>query len=630
MQLQTKFRCRSTLLLFLAGMLFNLPVRCCAAEDQILTVSVIDSRPAAAPTLYRESLAAELPFHPEVDLQERNQAGAQGDVSIRGGSFENSGVAVGAASFFDPQTGHYLTELPVPQDFLSPVAVQTGLENGLRGANAAVGTLSYNWSPINTISRLRAGLGDFGTNSQDGLLALSNLSETDFGALSAAVSAARIESGATLPGSYYDLERFAARLQLQRDAAQTDLFFGYQNKRFAWPDLYAPQSVHTATRTSGIESEDLSTNLAVINHRRESAQSSLEAGAFFRRNRDDYEFDRYQPGLYNPYRHRTDLSGAMVAGEERGAPWRLKYSAKVLYDQLSSSALTFGPYSSRGYQEAALIPGWDYEFSPSRRLRLLAGVSFFDSNRSSSAMDPLMRAEVELLNAAGSEQLLYLEYSGKAQVPSYTALNSNPASGLFRGNPDLGLQRSRNLELGYQNRSAPWHFQTAAFYRRDNSFVDWVYDSSLGAAAARSAASVDLRTLGNTTQLSFNPGDFTASLGYGYLDTNAEYPGVSGDSSFYALNYPRHRLVTSLALKPLAEIRLFIDYELRRQRANALRAGGATAALGSCGLTWSPSRLPRWTISASIDNLWNEQFEEVPGAPGKKRQALLQIAWQLK
>src|SRR4051812_36487391 len=54
-----------------------------------------------------------LQFEPRVDVQARNFAEAQADVSIRGGIFENTGFKLGALALFDPQTGHYFSELPV-------------------------------------------------------------------------------------------------------------------------------------------------------------------------------------------------------------------------------------------------------------------------------------------------------------------------------------------------------------------------------------------------------------------------------------------------------------------------------------------------------------------------------------
>src|ERR1700710_91227 len=63
-----------------------------------------------------------LRFEPRVDVEERNLAEGQADVSIRGGLFENTGFKLGAMSLYDPQTGHYFAEIPVaPAMLKSPV-----------------------------------------------------------------------------------------------------------------------------------------------------------------------------------------------------------------------------------------------------------------------------------------------------------------------------------------------------------------------------------------------------------------------------------------------------------------------------------------------------------------------------
>ena len=54
-----------------------------------------------------------LRYEPRLDLQGRNLAEAQADVTLRGGTFETTGLRVGTLSIGDPQTGHYVTELPL-------------------------------------------------------------------------------------------------------------------------------------------------------------------------------------------------------------------------------------------------------------------------------------------------------------------------------------------------------------------------------------------------------------------------------------------------------------------------------------------------------------------------------------
>ena len=65
-----------------------------------------------------ETPISNLDFDPRVDMQSRNMAEAQGDLSIRGGTFENTGIQVGSATLLDPQTGHYTTELPIGPEML--------------------------------------------------------------------------------------------------------------------------------------------------------------------------------------------------------------------------------------------------------------------------------------------------------------------------------------------------------------------------------------------------------------------------------------------------------------------------------------------------------------------------------
>ena len=83
------------------------------------------------PVTTYESPISNLDFDPRVDMQSRNMAEAQGDVSIRGGTFENSGVQVGSATLLDPQTGHYATELPIAPEMLGEPRVYTGAELSL-------------------------------------------------------------------------------------------------------------------------------------------------------------------------------------------------------------------------------------------------------------------------------------------------------------------------------------------------------------------------------------------------------------------------------------------------------------------------------------------------------------------
>jgi len=195
-----------------------------------------------------ETLTTSLRYEPLVDLQTRSIPEAQGDLSIRGGTFENSGIKIGGASLFDPQTGHYLLEQPVSPAMLSPPAVLTGLSNVMSGSDLTGGTVAYKLRKIiQNKGDFRFSGGDFGTFVEEGYVAAygneSHISG-DFGY-------SRSDSGGSRNDCDSDFDRASGRLQWADDGSQVDLFAGYQGKEFAWPYLYAPKELHDALGSTG-------------------------------------------------------------------------------------------------------------------------------------------------------------------------------------------------------------------------------------------------------------------------------------------------------------------------------------------------------------------------------------------
>ena len=118
------------------------------------------------PVTTYETPISNLDFDPRVDMQSRNMAEAQGDISIRGGTFENTGISVGSAVLHDAQSGHYYTELPIAPEMLGEPRILTGADNALHGFNSGVGTVSYTWSEMVNGGSLTLGGGENDLNFQ--------------------------------------------------------------------------------------------------------------------------------------------------------------------------------------------------------------------------------------------------------------------------------------------------------------------------------------------------------------------------------------------------------------------------------------------------------------------------------
>ncbi len=555
-----------------------------------------------------------LRYEPRVDVQARNLPEAEADITIRGGIFENTGFKLGALSVFDPQTGHYFAEMPVAPAMLVSPKVLTGADNALAGFNAEVGTVAYGWRPIEQRGEASVAIGDYASNRQSLYQGVVLPGGLDGQTCAADFEVSRSVSDGSVPFGDHDFKRVSGRLQLRGVGSQTDFFVGEQHKFFGWPNLYTPFGVD--------ETENLHTELFVLNHREWSSSDSYwQMGASYRRNYDDYEFDRFVPGEFNPYQHTTQVRTVSLDGRQDFQGVAVAYSAQAMWDRLESTALVFGHFNTRSYLKLAAVPEYVLA-TPAGPLKLRAGATYDDTNRDSSALSPLVALE---LGKSGGQRI-YVQYAESTQVPTYTALNSNPTAGLFRGNPNLGRETSRNLELGTTLKPAGWTVETALFYRRDDRLTDWTFQQGV---TARSANAVNIGTLGGEVVATRKTPRYDLILGYTFLDKSADYGGAKVDASFYALNFARHRLTAAAILRLGAGFELRLDNEFRIQEKNLLRVtGGDAATLSSFGLYYLPPRLPGVEFSLLVDNLWDSSFQEVPSVPAARRQFSAGAAWR--
>lgn len=557
-----------------------------------------------------------LRYEPLVDVQGRNMAEGQADVSIRGGTFENTGFRIGSVTILDPQTGHYFAEIPVPPAMLGAPDILTGAANSFGSINVNVGTIAYGWQPIVTRGQFSLGVGEDNLNRQE--LYQGYARELSGGAFFGVdVEYSRSSSDGSIPQGDHDFERVGGRLQWRTDRAQTDLFIGYQAKFFGWPNLYTPYGVD--------ETENLQTVLVTLNHRAErEAGGYFEAGAYYRRNRDDYEFNRHIPGQYNPYQHTTWLHGAAISGREGRGDWAVVYRGEVASDKIESTSLTSGSYNTRQMLKLALAGEHQWATDDGGAWVALGGMTLDDTNRDSGAVSPVVNFTRRFATSSATQSIA-LSYVEATQVPSYTAVNSSAAGGLFRGNATLGRETSRNVELGLTGNYVGWQTEAAIFYRQDDDLVDWTFSNGV---TARFANAVDIATAGFEIigRRDFDWGGVT--LGYTYMDKDADYGSTTIDASFYALNFAKHRVTAAITTRISEEWELRFDNEARLQEENPLRsAGGEEALTSALSIVWHPKMWRGIEFSISADNLWDSDFQEVPSVPAARRQVALSVAY---
>ena len=580
-------------------------------------VSVVASRVANdSSASSAATLATALRYDPALDVQSRGLAEGQADLVIRGASFESAALSVGAVSIRDPQTGHYLLELPIEPAFLSAPSVALGSDGVLAAQNATIGSVSYSLTPVESQAQLQGAWGDDRLSYQSLRLgSVVTINESDIGFR---LAATRSSSDGSVANGDHDFERFNLALQRRSDTSQSDLIVAHQDKFFGWPGAYTgfaslPETDHTKT------------SLVLLNHRQVSQAGWYAISAYSRSLDDDYDFDRRtkEAGAAGSFDHKTRNWGLGVRGQADLVGIDYEYSVQYQSDELvRSTDLTAGGFSTRQYLTAALAPTWRVS-SKAGEWRFKAGMVYQDTSRSSPFVGALGSATWL------SEDLplkLSFDYADSSQVPGYTALKSRPA-GLFGGNANLGREESVqwSTTLTYQSMIVG-ELSASLFKRSDDDLVDWTY--STHQPSARQANAVDLAVEGVELLWRASAGNFAWALGWTHLNKDANYGSALVDASYYALNYARQRLTAAVTWQVGDLWQLKLDNEYRRQAENPLRTGSDAAYFGSASVVYSP--MDTLELALVVDNVSDEDFQRFPGSPTARRSASLQVTLNLR
>ncbi len=608
---------------FTSCALIALALSSAAFAQQAATTELEDTASLALPTLVihgqevanlrpvttYETPVSNLEFNPRIDFQSRNMAEAQGDVSIRGGIFENTGFRVGSATLIDPQTGHYSAELPIAPEMLTAPDVLVAGDNALYGFNSTVGTISYGWSQIQDGGSATLGGGDHDLNFQRLHHAVTGtLANAEDWSWGAEIETSRSESDGTVKYGDHDFDRTTGRVQLVGPNSQTDFFAGYQSKFFGWPGMYT-------ANTANNESENLKTRLYSINHTQNYAEESLwELSAYHRRNTDHFVLKRENPSYYQA-NHETKVSALALSGRHViNQQFALSHSAQVAADEIDSSSLKD---TSRSYVKVALLPEYRYDLNESENLTFRIGGSYDDTNRDDNELSAIGDITWKRAHTNGNSESLYLSYSEASQVPGYTA-SSAVQGGPFASDSNLDRETSQNLELGTHIDRGDWKLEGAIFYRWDNDLVDWTY--SFSDPYTRAAKAVDIETFGVELIASKRWNTVEVIVSYTFLDKDEDYGDDAIDASFYALNYANHRVTLGAIWTPCETVQVRIDNEWRSQEDNDLRGSDNEALFTHIGVSVFPPQVDGLELFVAVDNAWDDDYEEVPGTPGRSDQ----------
>lgn len=483
---------------------------------------------AAAPL---QTLEAALRLAPSVDIRERGGRGAQADISIRGGSFDQTMVLLNGIDFTDARTGHQSHALPVDLDCISAVE----LVDGLPGVGAYAGAVNIRTAPLRpTYLRFEGSGGQYG-------YAYANLSGAVTGRRFSVLGAASYRRSDGYRHNT-DFDNTNAFVRATYDAPQAgffDLQAGWQHRSFGSNGFYAAYNPDQWERTS--------TALASLRWLKTAGRFAFGASASYRKNLDRYDWTRGEA----MNRHATDNAGARVWSE---LDWRGGVTSL-------GGDYTFNHIYSTNLGDPLAVPHGDYTRAKARHtgnlwLRHAVAWRRFDAAASAGiSLTPYGRSALWSLSAGwrpAEGMHLSAGASQSLRLPTFTDLYyTSPA---HVNNLDLIPEHAVTYRLGADYRKRRWNVSLQAYYRAGRDIIDWVWREELG-DRWHAEQSSRLDTFGAELTAGYTAREgFLRHIGvsYGYTTTDRQADAITQS----AMDFLRHKASLSAEVRFLRRFTL--------------------------------------------------------------------------
>lgn len=480
-----------------------------------------------------------LKYVPQVDIRQRGVNGSQSDISIHGGTFDQTLVLLNGINLTDPQTGHYNLTLPIDIESIDRIEVLKGPASRVFGTNAFSGAVNFiTGQDTENYFKVSQMTGDFGILRSSATL---NQHNNRFHNL---LSVSSNQSNGYMHNTDYNFKNAYYLGKVFINKSTISLQAGYTKKDLGANSFYSPlypnQYDHTNTYLGSISAET-------------GNRLKVTPVVYWRRNYDHYLLDYTRPTFYQNF-HFTDVYGAGVNTTLQTGIGKsslgVDYRKEMIYSTSLGKPSAPKPipgqdsirYSMRDQRENISVffeqNIYLQRFSVSAGVMAnyntkLSGVNFYPGLDMSYLLAPHMR--------------WYTSVNRTLRLPSFTDLYYKGRQNI--GNPDLKPERAWTFETGFKFAGQGFSGNISYFYRWGRDMIDWVKQKD--SLVWHTVNYTKLNTSGIEAGIRILPAQWLRGLSfindidvsYSYLTQNKNSDTLD---SYYVLDYLKQKIVVGL------------------------------------------------------------------------------------
>lgn len=517
-----------------------------------------------------------------VDVRQRGPIGAQTDVGIRGGNFEQVAILLDGINICDPQSGHNSFDFPVDINDIDHIEILEGPAGRIYGSSSLMGAINIvTKNSANSSADVHTEAGSFGYASAGfrANIASGGWNNQISSTATRSDGYSRSKAG-TLNSDFKSIKAFYRGTHTDNDVI-VNWHAGVSSKDFGSNTFYSAkyddQFEHTFKTFAALQAEN------------RSEKFHIHPSIWWNHSEDRFELMR---GVTTPVPfnyHKSDVTGISVNSYFDWFLGHTSVGGEIKNENLVSGNL------GEPLSNPENIPGTDRQYTLGLnrtnisfiaehnltlgRFNLSAGAIAAKNTWNGNRMKIYPGADLSFTIADGLKA--YASYNTSLRMPSVTELYYSV--GGYKADKHLKPEELEAFELGLKYNGFNGIQATASVYRHNcTNMIDWIMDITLPEASRiwESVNFTEIRSTGAELSLNLDMDhlissqEFLKNINVAYNYINQEKVDIPGIQSRSTLEYLRHKLVAGISFNIYSNLDLGLNYRYQDRKGTFSDANG--------------------------------------------------------